>query len=387
MIPRTDWEVLVHETISELVSGVTTLSLYGSDHPRAQTSLDRLLANVQHLLQDEDEVPIVLLSGELFVKGRPFTRLSRPAETFVRRMRRRRIEHVTFLAGPEREHLRNFLLDLAKTDDSTMASQPTIRVGSVELSEGESEGPDDKAGGEGRERLSLVRDRVTLVAQALLAVSAGRNLPVGDLDAVARAIDERLAKDPDPLAHLAPWEGDERWPAVHAHNTCVLAMGLAKLARLPLATCVDLGIAALVHDVAKAFLPAELAQREMELGGDELELILDHPRDGLALLLGTGQLPPLALVVCYEHHLQYGGAGYPRLSRPRRPHVATRLVSVADVFSVLHTARGLRGQLTRESTLASLDQWSGGKLDPACCDVLHRLISVCGGAGVPQEPG
>jgi len=386
VIPRTEWEVLVHETISELVTGVTTLSLYGSDHPRAQTSLDRLLAHLQRLLENEDEVPIVLLSGELFVKGRPFTRLSRPAETFIRRMRRRRIEHVTFLAQPKREHLRDFLLDLAKADDSTMASQPTIRVGGVELSEAESAGPDDRTGGERRERLALVRDRVTLIAQALLAVSAGRGLPVGDLDAVARAIDDRLAADPDPLAHMAPWEGEERWPAVHAHNTCVLAMGLGRLAKLSLATCVDLGIAALVHDIAKAFLPSELARREMDLGGDELELMLDHPRDGLALLLATGQLPPLALIVCHEHHLHYGGAGYPRLSLPRRPHVASRLVSVADVFSTLHTARGLRGQLTRESTLASLDERSGGKLDPAWCDVLRRLLAI-GSGRTPQEPG
>jgi HD-GYP domain-containing protein (c-di-GMP phosphodiesterase class II) len=151
-------------------------------------------------------------------------------------------------------------------------------------------------------------------------------------------------------------------------------MSLAKLSGVAAAICQDLGMAGLVHDVGKLLLPAEVTARETELTGDELEFILDHPQVGLEALLRNGQLPPLALVVTFEHHLNYNGTGYPRLGRPRRPHPAARLVAVADAFVVLFTARGGRGMITREGTIAWLEEHGGSILDPDWVGALRDLL-------------
>ena len=145
----------------------------------------------------------------------------------------------------------------------------------------------------------------------------------------------------------------------------------------------SLRLAALVHDIGKLFLPAELLARELELAGDEIELLLDHPKAGLETLLASEQLPPLALIVAWEHHLYFNGTGYPRLDHPRRPHPAARLVTVADTFDLLFTARGGRGMLTREGTVAWLADRGGSMLDPGWASALREGIQRPAGAHPP----
>jgi HD-GYP domain-containing protein (c-di-GMP phosphodiesterase class II) len=373
---QTEWGALVQATIAELAAGTTTVGLYGSAHPHAVQALDKLSSQLGSLLAGEDELAFVLLGDELFVQGRPFTRISRQAPALIRRLRRRGVEHVTFRRGVTAEELRSFLEELAAGEDSPVSSRPNIQVGRVELSESELGGPDEKEGGRKGRRLATLRDRVSLVQECFADVMAGRALAVGALEKVTRSLLETLASDPDPLHHVAPWEGEERWMAVHAHNVAVMTMGLARLANIGTAVCRDLGLAALVHDIGKLFLPREVQARETELAGDEIELLLDHPKGGLETLLASEQLPPVALIVVSEHHLYFNGTGYPRLGRPRRPHPAARLVTVADTFDVLFTARGARGLMTREGTVAWLTDRQGSMLDPgwasALCEVIQR---------------
>jgi HD-GYP domain-containing protein (c-di-GMP phosphodiesterase class II) len=375
VIPRTEWELLVHETITELTAGATTVALYGASHPRAAEAIQELERHLAALHRGEPELAMVLLGEELFVQGRPFTRTSRQAPSLIRRFRRRGVEHVTFRPGVDGEELRQFLVELASTEDAPVRSRAHIQVGKVELADHDLGGPDDASGGRGKGKLPTVRDRVTLVQETFESLLTGRGLAVGSLETVARSTQEALDGQPDPLRLFAPWEGADRWQAVHAHNVCVLSQALARVAGVNRATTVELGVAALLHDVGKLDLPADVMQRELEsLSENELELILDHPASGLATLLATGQVPVLALIVAYEHHLNYNGTGYPRLQRPRRPHPASRLVSVADAYVVLHTARGARGVMTREAALAWIQRHSGTQLDPWWCGVLRAMI-------------
>ena len=375
MIPRTEWELVVHETITELAAGATTVALYGAGHPRAAAAIQELEKNLAMLHRNEPEVTMVLLGDELFVQGRPFTRTSRQAPALIRRFRRRGLEHVTFKPGVPGDQLRQFLIELASADEIQVHSRSHIQVGKVELAEHDLGGPDDASGGKGKGRLASVRDRVTLVQETFDGFKTGRGLAVAALETVARSTLEALGSQPDPLRLFAPWEGIERWQAVHAHNVCVLSQALAQVAGISAGMNVELGVAALLHDVGRLELPDELLQRELEsLSENDLELIYDHPASGLGALLATAQLPILALIVAYEHHLNFNGTGFPRLARPRRPHPAARVVSLADAYVILHTARGARGMTTRESALAWLQRRSGTSFDPWWCDVLRSMV-------------
>lgn len=368
------WEELVLSVVAELASGCTSVALYGPSHPRAEEAVSRLKASLDELLAEQPHLDLVVLGKELFVQERPFTRSGRQAAAVLRRLSRRGVEHVSFRLGVTREELTTFLQELVATDENPVRSQPHIVVGKVELADEALGGPDREHGRAGRGHLPAVRDRITLLAQVFSDFASSGLLAVGDLTRIADSIWQLLEDNPQPMDHMAPWEGEERWPAVHAHNTAVLAMGMAKLGGLSRGPVHEIGMAALLHDVGKLFMPEEVQLRELSLSGPELELILDHPAEGATALLKVPHLTPLAAIVAFEHHLNYNGTGYPRLSRPRRPHPAARLVSVAEAFSVLVTARGSRGLATRESSVAFLAERAGTFYDPGIVKALQELV-------------
>ncbi len=375
-----EWETLARTAVAELAAGATAVRLYGGSHPRAAMAVGRLAAQLEAMLAAEPEVSLVLLGDELFVQGRPFTRHSPNAPVVARRFRRKGVEHAIFKRGVGERELRLFLEDLAATGETTVQPRPHILVGRVDLTERELGGPDETRGGKGRSRLSLVRDRISLVQDCFDAFTRGEALAVADLQRVARALLERMDAVPNPLQHLAPWEGQERWQAVHAHNVAAMVIGLARLSGVDVAPCLDLGVAALLHDVAKLFFPREVLLRESDLAGEEVELVLDHPKAGLERLLGYPQVPPLALIAVYEHHLNFNGTGYPRLRRPRRPHPAARLLSAGDTFDHLHTHRAKVRGLDRPQVAAEMQRRRGATLDPAWVDAILELLGRYGPA-------
>jgi HD-GYP domain-containing protein (c-di-GMP phosphodiesterase class II) len=376
MTERSDREHALRELLGELSAAITAISLYGGSHPRSGEAITRLSRRLEALLSRVDEkLAIVAIGDELFVDGRPFTRLSRHAPSLVRRFARVEIEHLSFLPGVQEAELRQFLGELAAGDDEPVRSRPHVLVGKVAVgAPGAGVGLDLRASERGR--LPSLRDRVALVHETFAALGQGRGLVVANLDLVARDILARLEATPAPLALLAPWEGVERWNAVHAHNVCVIAEALAMLAGVPQAACFDLGVASLLHDVGKVFDPPEQLARELDLGSTEVELILEHPKAGLEAVLAAQQLPPLTLIVTFEHHLAYNGTGYPQLARPRRPHPAARVVAVADTFDALYTARASRGGMRTEDVLSWIALREGTILDPDWGHALRTLVAI-----------
>jgi HD-GYP domain-containing protein (c-di-GMP phosphodiesterase class II) len=368
------WEQLVLAVLAELSAGLSAVALYGHSHPRAGQAVQNLERDLGELLQAEPQLDLVILGEELFVQERPFTRASPQAPAVLRRLTRRGVEHVSFRQGLTAQELATFLQEVVSTEDVVVRSQPHILVGKVELAEETLGGPDSEHGRRGRGHLAAVRDRISLLSQTLTDFALTGSLALVNLRQIVDSLHQLLEETPHPLEHMAPWEGEERWPAVHAHNTACLAMGMARLAGLSPGPVREIGLAGLLHDVGKLSMPAEVLERELALAGNELEIILDHPMEGAAALLRVPHLPPLAVIVTLEHHLAYNGSGYPRLPRPRRPHAASRLVAVADAFSILLTARGARGLATRESSVAFLLERAGSIYDPGMVAALQQLV-------------
>lgn len=379
-----DWEHRVFGVLTELAAGATTVSLYGPDHPRAAQSVQRLGDHLDHLLSSEANLSLVVIGEELFAQGQPITRSCRQAPSLLRRFRRRRIEVVSVASGVTPDELRRFLVDLAVTDDVPFGDYAHISVGLARLTERELGGPDDRSGGRAAGSMGAVRDRVEVLFECLETVRRDGTLAVPTLETIADKVLAGVARAPDPLRQMAPWRGEDRWLAVHAHNTCVLSMAMASRAGVGALPGRELGVAALTHHLGKLRFPAELWEKELELRGEELELILDHSIASLEALLEVPAIPPLALVVAFEHHLHFNGAGYPRLPHPRRPHPASRLISLASSASILLTLRVERGTTTREETAGWLRARSGTVFDPLLTEAIVELVAADVG---PQLPG
>ena len=86
-----------------------------------------------------------------------------------------------------------------------------------------------------------------------------------------------------------------------------------------------LGEAAILHDVGKARVPADIVGKPGELSPEEWGVLQQHPAEGARMLLNSGPDMELAAIVAYEHHIKYDGSGYPGVRYQRKLHRVTQL--------------------------------------------------------------
>jgi HD-GYP domain-containing protein (c-di-GMP phosphodiesterase class II) len=113
-------------------------------------------------------------------------------------------------------------------------------------------------------------------------------------------------------------------------------VGLSKIQLL------ELGLAALMHDIGKSRLPIEVLNKHGRLEGNELRIVQSHSWRGVLALLamqGSASRSWRAMVVAHEHHMKVDLSGYPRCVRPRRLSLFSRIVAIADGFDAATSLR------------------------------------------------
>lgn len=356
--------------LTELAMGIVSFRLYGGGHPRTVEAVARAGENLERLAaaSAQGTLTILELQGQLVVEAQPASHLGPQAAAVARAMRRADLERITVSRGVRREEVEALLGFLAQPAPPP-PELPHVVMGLVELEGGEA-GAGDL--GMGARPGVMLRDRVRLAGEALggLAAREEGSLPLAE-DVVEEL--DRRAETEHPLELLAPLEDPESWPAVHSHNVAALAVSAAHVLGLSRPERLDLGLAALLHDVGRverreAWLE-DLAREDDRLEGDP-----EHSLRGLETVLGVAGLPRLVPVVVLEHHLDLEGRGMGGLSLARPPHPAALLVGALESLDLLHTVRGPAGKTTREGAVAWIEERSGTEMDPFLARLLVALL-------------
>ena len=103
----------------------------------------------------------------------------------------------------------------------------------------------------------------------------------------------------------------------------------------------EFGLAALMHDIGKVRTPLEILNKPDKLTDDEFAIMKRHVVDGAEILRMTPDVPALAPVVAFEHHLRVDGTGYPHGVTRSSLNIGTMLCSIADVYDAMRSQRAL----------------------------------------------
>ena len=161
-----------------------------------------------------------------------------------------------------------------------------------------------------------------------------------------------------------------------------LACAVGEELKLPPATLRHLAIGGLLHDMGKLRVPEDILRKPSALEPHEFAAIKRHPEDGALLLADLGGFAPAVLGLVLDHHERLDGAGYPRGLRADQLSLATRVLTVCDVYDALVSYRVYRPAWTRERALGLLREESGPAFDPDCVAALERVL-----AHTAAEPG
>jgi HD-GYP domain-containing protein (c-di-GMP phosphodiesterase class II) len=164
---------------------------------------------------------------------------------------------------------------------------------------------------------------------------------------------------------------------VHLLNVTLLAMFFASKLQFAKDDVLDLGIAALYHDVGKLYISLKVIQKKDKLSEGEFVQVRNHPLLGAKILDGyKDALGVLPIVVSYEHHLRYDMAGYPKSPYARRPHPASMMVSICDVYDALALKRSYKKDYPPEKIHELMMLEKGKIFDPQLLDKFFQFMGV-----------
>ena len=98
------------------------------------------------------------------------------------------------------------------------------------------------------------------------------------------------------------------------------------------------GVAALLHDIGKAFISQEILNKNGPLDEVEWEIMKRHPFSGLAMLIDT-EIPVFVKKAVLHHHEDFHGGGYPMGLEGMNITILARVLRIIDAFDAITSRR------------------------------------------------
>jgi HD-GYP domain-containing protein (c-di-GMP phosphodiesterase class II) len=134
-----------------------------------------------------------------------------------------------------------------------------------------------------------------------------------------------------------------------------------------------LRLAAIVHDVGKLGVPAEIVGKPGKLSDAEYDLVQTHCDLGHDILMQLRAPFPIADIV-HQHHERIDGSGYPRGLHGDAILEEARILAVADTFDAMSSYRPYRAPLSEDFVLGELHKMAGHLLDRRAVDACVRHV-------------
>jgi putative nucleotidyltransferase with HDIG domain len=367
---------IAEELVRRLAAALRATDLYAANHPLIQRGVDALSVAVTGGLQSAPSIVVAFIGDEIVVDATRLSKSSASLAGFVRDLREREVDKITFTGGATKEEVR--LLIAVLSDRKTPGPLPDrlatrgarhITLGRVVVEEV----TDEQAG--------IAAARKVYATAVETAESLWQAAKAGDKPdpSAARKIIDGLARlvtqDRTSLLALTALKRYDNYTFTHMVNVSALAMAQARALNIDGPLLREFGFAALMHDIGKVNTPLEVLNKPDKLTRDEFDIMKRHVIDGAHILRRTPEMPALAPIVAFEHHLKQDLSGYPEKIGSRKLNLCTMIVSIADVFDALRSTRAYRKALPTERIRSIMGEQTNPAFNPM---LLKRFVNLMG---------
>src|SRR4051794_1118351 len=169
-------------------------------------------------------------------------------------------------------------------------------------------------------------------------------------------------------------EADDAYTGSHSRDVVDLVLAVADNLGLDPAERRRAEFAALLHDVGKVKIPAEIINKPGPLDDAEWETMKTHTVLGEQMLDQIGGLLGEVGRVVRSCHERWDGTGYPDGLAGEKIPLNARIVCACDAWSAMTTDRSYRKSLSLEDATAELKRCSGTHFDPRVVEALTAVI-------------
>ena len=364
---------LADDLLRRLAAAIRGAQLYAPGHPLVTRNVTSLLETLATAHQHMSSVTIGIVGEDLVVGDIPIRDAAATMGELMRRVQQAGIERIVIDRGVQNDEIVRLVETISRSEagDQTAALSrlPHIRVGRLQVDEQTEAGAGDIA-----TFRRLYGDAVK-VAETLWESAGVEGIP--DADAARGMVDslaQAVAQNRTALLALTALKNYDNYTFTHMVNVSILTMGQARGVGIDGPLLREFGLAALMHDIGKVKTPNEILNKPDKLTEQEYEILKRHTVDGAQILRKTPEMPTLAPVVAFEHHLRADGTGYPSAQRVRL-NLATTLCGIADVYDAMRSQRVYQPAFPTDRILAVLQRNDGKQFDQ---NLVRRFVQLVG---------
>lgn len=192
-----------------------------------------------------------------------------------------------------------------------------------------------------RARQTYVRS-LDVTREVITSARLGRSPGLKRVKRAVQGIVDAILTDAASMIGLTTLRDFDEYTFVHSVNVCILAVALGRRLSLSKIQLLDLGLAALLHDIGKSRVPLDLLNKRGQLEPEERLVLQTHTWQGVLALFALpsgGVRPWRSMTAAYEHHMRTDLSGYPKVSRARKLSLFSKIIAVADGFDAATTTR------------------------------------------------
>jgi len=363
------------ELLRRVASGVRAAQLYAADHPLIGRNVEGLLAVLKLLHGAQPSITVGIVGEQLVVADTPMTKASLGMGELIKKLKDHKIERIEFergIAAKEAADFMHAVAGLGKADavDGTF-SFPHIKVGRLKAEDRRHDGiASDMAA------IRQLYSNAVAAAQTAWEAAASEGQP--DLPAALQAVEglaDAVTGNRTALVALTAMRTYDNYTFTHMVNVAILTMGQARAIGIDGRLLREFGLSALMHDIGKVRTPKEILNKPDKLTDEEFDVMRRHVVDGAEILRRTPEMPILAPVVAFEHHLRNDGTGYPFGAKRASLNLGTMMCGIADVYDAMRSQRAYQQAFPTDRILAVLKRNDGTQFD---ANLVRRFVQLLG---------
>lgn len=188
-------------------------------------------------------------------------------------------------------------------------------------------------------------------------------------------ISNSVLRNPGALISLARLKTVDDYTYLHSVAVCALMISLARQLGLSESETQEAGMAGLLHDLGKAFVPAEILNKPGKLSCAEFEVIKTHPDEGYRLLSAVSGIGNQVKDVCLHHHEKVDGTGYPDGLKGDSISLFAKMGAVCDVYDAVTSNRPYKVGWDPAESIKRMAEWEG-HFDPVVFEAFVKSLGI-----------
>jgi hypothetical protein len=361
---------LFGEFVRNIVQAAGTMALYSRQHRMTVAQVSQSLALLNEALTDDDTATVMLLGDDLFVNGLPLEK-GPQLDRLILAMTHYGIGHITISRGATYDDIELLLLVVAHRVERDFQPTPHLRFGAVDVGIS----PQPEALPQGISSFSAIPSQ--LIEGLMTTFGVRNHLEQFDVKAVLGVVAgfvTAFRNEANPFLALVPVREMDEYTFTHSVNVCILNLAQGMSLGFDGQLLHDVGVAGMLHDVGKQFVPEEILNNPGNLRENEWESMRQHSVRGAEYLLNNPGIPRIAVLTAFEHHMKFDMSGYPKVPEGWQTNLCSQITMLSDFFDALRTKRVYKDAMHFDKTAGIMLLLAGTELNPALTLNFLRIL-------------